>query len=191
MGHPDRPPLKEYTLKLHLGCGERYLPGFVHIDTRALPHVDVVAKLEELDMYEDCSIDMIYHCAVMEHMGRFDTVDILKEWKRVLKPGGILRSSVPNFEAVVEAYSNGHGLAALLGILYGKADYPENVHHTMFDRPYFTNCLIEAGFTNISDYDWRDFLPEGYDDFSRSYLPHMDFDNGLLMMLTVDAVKPD
>ena len=48
---------------------------------------------------------------------------------------------------------------------------------------------MAAGFSNVERYDWRDFLPPGYDDYSRSYLPHMDFDHGRLMSLNVVAVK--
>ena len=175
---------------LHLGCGERYLPGFLHVDSRKLSHIDVVADIQDLSAFPDNSADMIYHVAVLEHIGRYDTVSTLSEWFRVLKPGGILRSSVPNFEAIVEAYQKWGDMEMLLGLLYGGQTYDENSHYTMFDRPYYTKCLTEAGFTGIAEYDWRDFLPPGYDDFSRSYLPHMDFDNGMLMMFNVDAVKP-
>jgi predicted SAM-dependent methyltransferase len=177
-------------LKLHLGCGERFLPGFVHVDIRPSEIIDVVADVSDLREFPDNSADLIYHVALLEHIGRYDTVKTLKEWNRVLKPGGVLRSSVPNFDAIVTAYRKWGDMEMLLGLLYGGQTYDENAHFTMFDRKYFTNCLTEAGFVDIRDYDWRDFLPEGYDDFSRSYLPHMDFDNGMLMMLNVDATKP-
>jgi len=49
--------------------------------------------------------------------------------------------------------------------------------------------LEKAGFTNISTYDWREFLPDDYDDYSRAYLPHMDFDSGRLMSLNMVARK--
>lgn len=178
-------------IKLHLGCGDRYLPGFIHVDARKLEHVDVVTDITDLSAFEDNSADMIYHVAVLEHIGRYDTVPALVEWKRVLKPGGILRSSVPNFAAFVEAYHEFGDLELLLGPLYGGQTYDENLHYTMFDRKYYSKCLAEAGFENVTDYEWRDFLPEGYDDFSRAYLPHMDFDNGIHMMLNVDATKPN
>jgi predicted SAM-dependent methyltransferase len=181
---------QDRSLKLHLGCGERYLPGFLHVDSRKLDHIDVVADIQDLSAFPDNSADMIYHVAVLEHIGRYDTVSTLAEWFRVLKPGGILRSSVPNFEAIVKAYQKWGDMEMLLGPLYGGQTYDENSHYTMFDRAYYTKCLTEAGFTDIEEYDWRDFLPTGYDDFSRAYLPHMDFDNGMLMMLNVDAIKP-
>lgn len=177
-------------LKLHLGCGERFLPGFVHVDIRPLPNVDVVCGLEDLSVFPDNCAELIYHCAVLEHIDRCKTIDTLKEWRRVLKPGGILRSAVPDFAAFCRAYAQYGDLKLLLGPLFGRQDHPDNLHRTMLDRKYFSECLSQAGFVDFVDYDWRDFLPEGYDDFSRAYLPHMDFENGIHMMLTMDARKP-
>src|SRR5205807_6102862 len=33
-------------LQLHIGCGDRFIPGFIHVDVRKLPHVDVVAAAD-------------------------------------------------------------------------------------------------------------------------------------------------
>ena len=38
-------------LKLHLGCGKRFIPGFVHVDQVSFPHVDHVTDLRRLDMF--------------------------------------------------------------------------------------------------------------------------------------------
>lgn len=62
-------------------------------------------------------------------------------------------------------------------------------HYTVFDFDSLKEALEDVGFTDVKRYDWREFLPEGFDDYSRSYLPHMDFDNGKLMSLNVTAVK--
>lgn len=97
----------------------------------------------------------------------------------MLKPCGILRSSVPKSEEISEAYLRWGDIKMLLGLLYGRQDYNENAHYAMFDRRYITACLEDAGFVDFKDYDWRDCLPEGYDNFPRAYLPHMDFDNGI------------
>ena len=177
-------------LKLHVGCGERYLPGYVHVDARPLDHIDVVAAADQLSMFDDDSVDLLYHCAVLEHIGRWKTVDVLREWYRVLKPRGVLVSSVPNFETYVDAYQRFGDLRLLIGPLYGRQDYDENAHYTVFDRRYYTELLDEVGFGQHEDYDWRDFLPDGYDDFSRAYLPHMDFEHGIQMMLNMRSVKP-
>jgi len=91
-------------MKLHLGCGKIYIPGFVHIDAIDYPHVDHVASIDRLSFIKDNSVSLIYACTVLEHFKRKDTVLVLKEWYRVLEPNGILRLSVPDFEALVEIY---------------------------------------------------------------------------------------
>ena len=49
--------------------------------------------------------------------------------------------------------------------------------------------LEKTGYENIRLYNWKTFLPADYDDYSRAYLPHMDFENGRLMSLNVIATK--
>ena len=58
-----------------------------------------------------------------------------------------------------------------------------------YDFARLEKLLKAAGFVKVERYDWRDFLPADYDDYSRSYLPHMDFDNGRLMSLNITAKK--
>lgn len=92
------------TIKLHLGCGKRHIPGFVHIDAIDYPHVDHVATIDNLSFIGDGTVDLIYNCHVLEHFKRREVAKVLTEWKRVLKPGGTLRISVPDFARLCEVY---------------------------------------------------------------------------------------
>lgn len=76
-----------------------------------------------------------------------------------------------------------------MGLLYGGQDYEYNYHYTAFDFGSLKKRLEDNGFVGVKRYDWREFLPDGFDDYSRSYIPHMDFDNGKLMSLNIVAVK--
>ena len=58
-------------MKLHLGCGLRHIPGFVHVDLLAAPHVDIVGPVEQLPI-DDASVSLIYASHVLEHFGRFE-----------------------------------------------------------------------------------------------------------------------
>ena len=174
--------------QIHLGCGKVRLPGFINIDIQPGPAVDLVGDIRNLD-FEDSSIDLVYSCAVIEHVGRREWVDLLKEWRRVLKPGGLLRLSTNDFEACIARYNEKRNLEELLGILIGgqKDDY--DWHGMIFDFKTLERGLIEAGFENIRRYDWREteLGRLGIDDYSMAYLPHMDKENGRLMMLNVEA----
>ena len=179
-------------MKLHLGCGDKNLDGYVHVDARKFDHVEYVTDdLSNLSMFEDDSVDEIYACHLLEHFTRIeiDEGTILKEWFRVLKKGGILRIAVPNFEAIVEEYLSSKNLDIVMGLLYGGQNYEYNFHYQAYDFNRLSRLLKKVGFSKIETYDWKDFLPEGYDDFSRAYIPHMDFENGRLMSLNIIAIK--
>lgn len=176
------------ALKLHLGCGKRYLPGFFHVDAIPFDHLDRVGDISSLYFLTTNTVDEIYASHVLEHFKRADLPKVLQEWQRVLKPDGILRLAVPNFSAIVEQYQTSGSLEGLQGLLYGGQTYDYNFHHIAFDMKQITDILERNGFTNISTYDWKTFLPEGFDDYSRAYIPHMD-ESGRLMSLNIIAHK--
>ncbi len=176
-------------IRLHIGCGQRYIPFFTyHIDIRAFSHVDYVTSADKLDMFEDNSVDLIYACHLLDHFGRNEVGDVLQEWHRVLRCGGILRLAVSDFEKLVEVYLKTKDLKSLLGLLIGRQDYLGNAHGVVFDYSYLSEVLTNACFKNIHRYDWRQTIHKDYDDFSRAYLPHMD-ESGTLMSLNIEAEK--
>jgi predicted SAM-dependent methyltransferase len=177
-------------MKLHLGCGKRHIPGFVHIDAIDYPHVDHVAAIDNLSFLPDNSATLIYNCHVLEHFKRRDVVRVLTEWKRVLKPGGVLRISVPDFAGICLVYERHRDLQLVIGALFGRQDYLYNIHYNVFDFPSLSAVLGEAGFTNIVKYDWRKTEHANIDDYSQAYIPHMDKKNGMPISLNVECAKP-
>lgn len=182
-------------MKLHLGCGERFIPGFIHIDLADYPHIDYKSDISNLPMFEDNSVDLIYCCHALEYFDRQEIQKILKEWYRVLKPGGILRIAVPDFEALVKVYAQYNDLNKILGPLYGRMviKTPEGkkiiYHKTAYDFKSLKDVLESIGFKNVHRYDWRDTIHKDYDDFSQAYIPHMDKEHGLLISLNVEGDK--
>lgn len=176
-------------MKLHLGCGNKILRGFVNIDIRVDSGCDVVDDISKLSKIEDGSVSMIYASHVLEHFGRFEYINVLKRWYDVLESGGILRVSVPDFESIFEKYSEGVPLDVLIGLLYGGQSYPENYHYMGFDFNKLEKDLMGIGFSDIKRWDWRETEHSHVDDFSQAYLPHMDKENGKLMSLNVECKK--
>lgn len=177
-------------MKLHLGCGKRYIPGFVHVDAVDYPHVDHVTTIDNLSFIPDDSIELIYNCHVLEHFKRRDVGRVLSEWFRVLRPGGVLRVSVPDFASLCEVYQRENNLAQVIGALFGRQDYLYNIHYNVFDFSSLSTDLDAAGFTNIKRYNWRETEHADVDDYSQAYLPHMDKESGTLISLNVECVKP-
>ena len=74
-------------MKLHLGCGKRYLEGFIHVDLADFEHVDYKIPVDDLSVFENESIDEIYASHVLEYFDREQVKSVLYEWRRVLKFG--------------------------------------------------------------------------------------------------------
>jgi predicted SAM-dependent methyltransferase len=181
-------------IKLHLGCGKNRIDGFVNIDIQSAPNVDLVADVTNLP-YSAESVDEIYSCAVIEHFGRHKWVSVLDYWVSLLKPGGVLRLSTADFESCCIEYLENKDIKKLLGLIVGgQKDYTDQ-HGMVFDFKIFKQELEGLGMEKVRRYDWEEFTPfqsnSNYDDYSRSYLPHMDFQNGRLMMLNVVCQKSE
>ncbi len=177
-------------MKLHLGCGKRFIPGFIHIDTLSYPHIDHVALINELPFIENDVVELIYACHVVEHFKRNALRDVLIEWLRVLKPGGVLRIAVPDFEAISAVYQETQRLDLVIGAVCGRQDHEYNIHYNIFDFQTLTSLLQDVGFVDAKRYDWRTTEHADIDDFSQAYIPHMQKDTGRLMSLNVEASKP-
>jgi predicted SAM-dependent methyltransferase len=176
-------------MKLHIGCGKKYLNDYIHIDVIDYEHIDYVCDTRELSVITNNTVSEIYACHILEHVKRNEVLGVLEEWYRKLLPGGSLRISVPNFEAMVEEYTINKNLKSFHGLLYGGQTYDYNFHHVCFDFILLKELLLNAGFSKIQRYDWKDFLPQGFDDYSKAYLPHLDFENGRHMSLNIIAIK--
>ncbi len=190
---PSTPsPLRRRLRRLHLGCGDKHLPGFFHIDIVDGPHVDHAGHVDDLRFIPDDTTELIYACHVLEHFGRYEVVPTLREWYRVLAPGGVLRLAVPDFAAVVETYRTlglEDGRNGLVGLVCGGQRTPYDYHKVIFDKPYLTRLLHEAGFAVVRRWDWRTTDHADVDDYSQAYLPHLDKEHGRLMSLNLEAEK--
>ena len=176
-------------MKVHLGCGKRFIPGYIHIDAVPFPHVQHVSVIDNLPFISNESVDIIYNCHVLEHFQKNKISTVLKEWHRVLKKGGTLRIAVPDFEALSNLYQQTGDLSLVIGSLYGRQDYLYNFHYMVFDFKTLSKVLTDIGFTKVKRYDWRKIEHHYIDDYSQSYYPHMDKDNGILLSLNVECTK--
>jgi predicted SAM-dependent methyltransferase len=188
------PTLRRERLKLHLGCGKRCLPGFVHVDLADFPHIEHRRAVDRLDIFEDGAAELIYASHVLEYFDRQEAPRLLAEWRRVLCPGGGLRLAVPDFVALVEVYFERRNLDLILGPLYGRMEIAGSstvvYHKTVYEFASLKKLLEESGFAGVHRYDWRETIHRDHDDHSQAYIPHMDKEHGKLISLNVECIKP-
>ncbi len=182
--------------KIHLGCGKRYLEGYIHVDIHPHDHIDFLSNIDKLDMFQDGYANLIYASHCLEYFDREEVVEVLKEWKRVLAPGGTLRLAVPNLEALIKVYSKSGDINKIVGPLYGKWSIGKGksiYHKTVYDLNSLSEILNKAGFEQINEWDWKEVfsMHKEYDDHSQAYYPHMDKDNGILISLNIECIKPN
>jgi len=175
-------------MKLHLGCGKLTLKDYINIDILN-KNADIKLDIKNLSIFNSNKIEEIYICHVLEHFKRNEIIKIILEWNRVLKIGGILRISVPDFEKVVKLYMKNKDISKLIGFLSGGQIDEYDFHYVNFDMNILKEILSHCGFTDIKKYVVDEFLDEVQDDYSKCYLPHMDLKNGELMSLNIVCTK--
>ena len=150
--------------QLHLGCGKNFLPDFFNIDIQKFPGVDKVTSVYPLK-FKTNSFDVIYASHLLEHL-KDDKLKILKEWTRVLKPGGALRLSVPSFERIIEIYSQHKDIDLINNLFFGRQDRLEHYHRELFDYEKLKNLMLNAGIEAIHFWNPRRQTHRNYFDMS-------------------------
>lgn len=187
--------------KLHLGCREKKIHGYVNIDIRPEIEPDLVEDCFELPSFENNSVDVIYTCHMLEHCPRERYFKVLKRWFDILKPNGVLRISVPDmFELsryLISHQGNPKAVREVQNLMFGAQKHIYDYHYQGFTYDSLWNDLFVIGFKECSRYDWRTTEHFYIDDYSQCYLPALTYTTrrpegiigGELMSLNVEARK--
>ncbi len=143
--------------KLHIGCGDIKLIGFINIDNYRTNATDLSCKIEDLPKYiPSNSIKMIYICHTLEHFSKNDSINVLKMFYDFLEPGGELRISVPDLcklASIIKSQKLTFENQRLIqGILAGGQDTKYNYHKSIYWSGLLQSILGEIGFKDIAEY---------------------------------------
>ncbi len=131
-------------MKLDLGAGPVSPEGFTPLGSLngstiyPLPH-------------DDGSIEEIRASHVLEHFGRGEIAAVVADWVRALKPGGVLKIAVPDFEKLAQAYLDGASVD-VAGVLMGGQVDERDFHKAIFDRESLRTLLADAGLVLLSEW---------------------------------------
>jgi len=128
-------------IKLNLGSGENEMEGYINLDAIRGEHIYPLS-------YPDNSIDEVRASHVLEHFPHGQVLDVLKEWYRIIKPGGSIKIAVPDFEFIAERYVSNQEVN-VQGYVSGGQVNEYDFHKCVFDTNGLTAVLQEAGFTHV------------------------------------------
>jgi SAM-dependent methyltransferase len=143
--------------RLNWGCGGHTRPGWINSDQKEGPGIDLVCDVADGLPLETDGIDYVVSIHALPEVPYDRIVPVLRELRRVLKPGGILRLGLPDLLKGVKAYERGdrdyflvpdedaRSLGAKLItqlIWYGYSRTP-------FTREFIEEMLLKAGFSRV------------------------------------------
>jgi predicted SAM-dependent methyltransferase len=143
--------------RLHLGCGTRYLDGYVNIDHPPSKHTvqdqlvaDLYADISELN-YPAGSIDEVRLHHVFEHFPRQIALALLCRWCDWLRPGGTLRIETPDVIgsawALISPFSSNRLKQQVIRHLFGSHEAAWAAHWDGWHKERFKHTLTMLDFT--------------------------------------------
>lgn len=142
---------------LNLGAGPRGLddPRWINVDACAAPGVHALLDFTRALPFPDGSFDGIFSEHVLEHFTDGEAAGLLREARRVLRPGGVIRLVVPDGERILRLYVDE---PERLLAMRSDADAPTPMaavnsyfrqryeHQFIYDAPTLERALLTAGF---------------------------------------------
>lgn len=142
------------TRRLHIG-GKAFHANWEIFNAIPGTHVDHVGNAKDLSCFSDETFVEIYASHVLEHFDYVNELNIvLKEWYRVLRPGGKLYISVPDMDKLAGLFlmkdklspqERFHVMRMIFGGHTDKYDY----HMVGFNQEFLASFLLQADFSNL------------------------------------------
>jgi predicted SAM-dependent methyltransferase len=150
---------------LNVGCGPTLNKDFINLDYLWVPSLDVCWDITAKKYpFPDASMEGIYteHC--LEHIPYDKCIENLKEFHRLLKPGGTVRIIVPDAEIYFDLYE-ARKTDKTVKLPYGDREETADIsinrifrshgHLFIYDFETFQLSLQKAGFKSISKESFR------------------------------------
>ena len=139
-------------IRLNLGSGLKKVEGFLNVDL--MLDADIVADVRNLDMIEDDYADEILASHIIEHFYEWEAVPLLREWLRVMKPGGLISIECPNIQFCAAMFL--HGGCSDRFTMWGLYGDPSHKNPLMCHKwgytPYtLAEKMAQAGFVEIKN----------------------------------------
>jgi predicted SAM-dependent methyltransferase len=154
--------------KLQIGCGGNMLDGWLNTDGQMdgwFHPQSVKLDASQLFPIPDSTFDFVYSEHMIEHIPYWQGQQMLQECFRIMKPGAYIRISCPDFQFLINLYTNPTELSKQ----YTEHESPDWApyadpififnnyvrawgHQFIYNKPAMTNSLLAAGFETITEH---------------------------------------
>ena len=157
--------------RVHLGCNDVRLDGFVNVDLRPTSATDIVHDCRDLKIFPSGCVSFLYSNAFFEHVYLTDQQRLMRDVLRTLADGGwIAFTGLPDFEGVARAYLERRTPGNVSGVFDLHEAYrythgaPEGrqewwlaqLHKVLLDTPTLLGLCKSVGFASceVFAYCW-------------------------------------
>lgn len=146
--------------RLHIGCGGDFKGEYINVDFYDTSVCDVKSDIITLSEFPDNFASEIFHMHLMEHIDANEGIEAIRNWYRVMAPGGKLVFETPEADETFRMwlamnYHNRwehvqnlwHGYRMQI---WGSQDAPGQQHKIIYDKERMYNLLKDAGFRDIT-----------------------------------------
>lgn len=141
--------------KLHIG-GRQVRAGWEIFNVNPAPGVDHEGDAIDLSRFADGSFAELYASHVLEHFDYRERILLaLREWHRVLAPGGVLRVSVPDLDTLCQLMLARHMLDVnqrwmVMRMMFGGHVDAHDYHLVGLNQDFLAGLLQAAGFEQMA-----------------------------------------